>query len=917
MLDCLEHGGTVVTGNARAARALAREYAEAQRAAGKTAWQTPQIHDWESWLSILWNQRLLNAEHSPLLLSPLQERAVWKRIILAEAPNDQAKAAESIAKLAAEAWKLLSAYAVHHERHLFWQTRATADAESFRNWALAFDRECHKQNWISRSHLAALLAESELLFPSEILLIGFDRITPAQQSLLDAARLRGASVSEWQSPSHTSTPQVVRAKDFREELATCANWIRRQLESNPDDHIAVPRLAVIVQDIDASRGEIDRAFRRILMPQSAGIDSRDPMPWEFSLGQPLAAVPVIKVALLLLRWLARPLAQAEISSLMLSGMFTTALAIDEMAALDAEMRKYGNLPPEAPLEALVSYGPRTTTAAARAFFATLRDLQHMSAAENLALRTASIPDWLEFADRIWKQARWPSARTLESFEFQALNRWDKLLSDLAALAFDGSRVTFAEFVTAIELYSEETIFAPESRNASIQIMGAFESAGQRFDAVWFLGADDQQWPPSGQAHPLLPQWLQRKAAMPHATFEIDWQLAHEITRRIAASAPRCVFSHAQRNDSGELRISALLRESFAKPISAEKFFGQLDFPLVPPYVPETVTCEDSTPIPWPIHIDAGGASILKDQAACPFKSFATRRLSARELESAERGLTPLDRGNVLHEVLESLWSAEPSHEKSLHNRADLLNAKANGSLSSLLDHHIERAFNERHPPSGQSEWMHQYLQVERQRLKKLLMRWLDYEAKRTDFTVAEREKDSQTEINGLKLNLRVDRIDSLSGGSLILDYKSGKVTPAMWDAPRPDDPQLPLYRIHRGFENIKGVLFAQIRVGDICFKGRLEKDTVIVTNKRGEEKKFTKSPLTDTTLGEWSDELSRLADEFLFGNAAVDPKSYEKTCKYCDLHSLCRVAETNAALQAALDGEDEAAEAESEEFSNE
>jgi hypothetical protein len=90
-----------------------------------------------------------------------------------------------------------------------------------------------------------------------------------------------------------------------------------------------------------------------------------------------------------------------------------------------------------------------------------------------------------------------------------------------------------------------------------------------------------------------------------------------------------------------------------------------------------------------------------------------------------------------------------------------------------------------------------------------------------------------------------------------------------------------------------------------------------VTNDEKENKRLACSPLDEEILGEWSDELSTLADGFLFGNAAVDPKSLEKTCKYCELHSLCRVAETTAALEAALDAGDAPDDSESEGSSNE
>jgi ATP-dependent helicase/nuclease subunit B len=73
---------------------------------------------------------------------------------------------------------------------------------------------------------------------------------------------------------------------------------------------------------------------------------------------------------------------------------------------------------------------------------------------------------------------------------------------------------------------------------------------------------------------------------------------------------------------------------------------------------------------------------------------------------------------------------------------------------------------------------------------------------------------------------------------------------------------------------------------------------------------LVKNPLDEETRGAWSDALSKLADQFLAGDASVAPKSYPKTCKYCALPSLCRVAESVVALepedqQREMDGDSE------------
>jgi probable DNA repair protein len=898
-LACLERGGTVIAANARAARSLRRVYTEAQRASGRLAWPTPPIHDWDGWLAILWNRHLYAASAAPLLLSAWQERAVWKRIV-----GPQGSHSEALARLAADAWKLLSDFRAHDLWS--WRGTATADAEAFRGWAEAFDRDCVKRRWLSRSDLPALLAESigrkTIGVPAEMLLVGFDRITPSQETLVESARSVGSAVAFVAAPRATGPLQLVQASEPGDELETCAWWARSVLAANPS-----ARIAVIAQDIESSRGEIERTFRRILMPQSAGIETGEPMPFEFSLGIPLAAVSVVKAALLLLRWAVAPLEQAAISWLMISGFLAAGEEEqDEMAALDSEIREHGKMPSEVSLEVFAGYPPRYSSQAAGRWFHRLRQVRDSARALGANQRT-DFAHWTGLAEDMLRKASWPGVRRLQTHEFQAFTRWERLLGEVAALGFDGGRVGYREFVTTIDRYANEIIFAPESSDAPVQIMGALESSGQHFDAVWFLGADEGHWPPPAQPHPLLPRPLQRKAEMPHASVEVDWQLALALTRRIAGSAAYCVFSYAQRGDAGELRPSALLSEAFGaslSTVSSEQFRKTLNAPEEPPHRCLTRWIDDDSSIPWPSEVVAGGASILKNQAACAFRAFATHRLGADEVNAAERGLTAHERGNIVHQVLQSLWSQAADGAVHLHTRDDLFNAFAAGTLPEILAGHIERVFKARAGNHEERGWRSGYLAVERERLQRVLLDWLAIEKERTDFTVEALEREFDTQVNGLKLSLRVDRIDQVEGGRFILDYKTGKVSAALWEGDRPDDPQLPLYATHGNVERLRGVLFAQVRPGKLEFTGRVEAATETLMSSLSRKSHLVGKPLDAETLEQWSVALHGLAASFLAGNAEVAPKAYPKTCRYCPLPTLCRVAETAIALEAEDEAED-------------
>ena len=186
----------------------------------------------------------------------------------------------------------------------------------------------------------------------------------------------------------------------------------------------------------------------------------------------------------------------------------------------------------------------------------ITDAQRLLA--GFARRPQSPLDWAELVPRLLDELHFATARPLASAEYQAFRRWQQAVESCGSLGFDGRRMSWKEFLSQLGRALDETLFAPESRNAPIQIAGPAESAGLTADAVWFLGADEDAWPASGTTHPLLPIEVQREAGMPHATPQLDWELADAITRRILASAHEVHFSFARQNEAAEARPSRLI-----------------------------------------------------------------------------------------------------------------------------------------------------------------------------------------------------------------------------------------------------------------------------------------------------------------------------------------------------------------------
>jgi ATP-dependent helicase/DNAse subunit B len=214
-------------------------------------------------------------------------------------------------------------------------------------------------------------------------------------------------------------------------------------------------------------------------------------------------------------------------------------------------------------------------------------------------------------------------------------------------------------------------------------------------------------------------------------------------------------------------------------------------------------------------------------------------------------------------------------------------------------------------PSGVSGRMPaRYLELEADRLIRLVTAWLDYESMRIPFTVDDTEVPATVSIGGLALKLRLDRIDRLNDNSLlVIDYKSGDVTPGSWDPPRPEDVQLPLYAAFAldPDEELGGLVFAKVRPGDLNFAGSVGDAKSTLLPNLSASSSLVRNSLGAEQIIAWRETIEQLAAGFLAGRAQVDPREYPKTCKRCDLQSLCRIQEHQAALEAANEPEDEEA----------
>lgn len=813
---------TVITGNARLSRQLQQQFDREQIAAGNSFWEAPDILPREAWLRRCWRDLVYAAPiNAPVLLTPAQELVLWEQAIAASSNNDILLDAGTTAQTALAAWKLLHAWELPRNKSRF---DGLPDTQAFHGWMTSVEARLRDRNWITSAQLPARLAEAveaaRLAVAGSFQLAGFDELTPCDRRLFDAI---GNYELVAPAPA-TGEPFQLRCESPADELYQAAQWARARLEISP-----APQIAIVIRGLAAARTLAERIFAEVLHPGLDFSGSHRPRAFHISAGVPIAEVPLLNTALLLLR-LPKKLDLADLGILLRSPYH--GLAANNGAKLDAALRETGEV----------------------YFSLETRQLEDAFPALSTALGALPITQrpsgWSATFAKLLIAAGWPGQRTLNRIEYQAVARWDDLLHDLASLDSVLANIDYVEAVRRLGKLATTTQFAAEDLGAPVQIMDLLEAAGSTFDAVWLGGLHDRAWPQPAKPNPFLPPGLQREHNIPQSSPERELAYATRMTGRLFASAPFVVASYptSDGTENESLRASPLIA-------------GLADFEDAP--MPATIThvrpvleelADDIAPALEYGAMPRGGSKVLENQAACPFRAFATHRLNANPLKEAVTGISALDRGSIAHKALEILW-------KELGTQANLLRL-AEDERGDLVRRSVGTALEEQNIPNNRLR------EVEAWRLERLLSQWLFEEAERQPFEVVALEQESIVELGGLRLRIKADRIDREPGNGqrTIVDYKTSKnLSAKAWEGTRPDAPQLPLYAATSA-EPVAAVAFGQL-----------------VTGKT----KIIEAPADPAWLGV----VESLAMQFREGYAAVDPKEPSKTCRYCHLQPVCRVGD--------------------------
>jgi probable DNA repair protein len=877
----------VLCATARLAGSLRRAHGELQTARGAVTWQALQSATLAQWLDHLTSGALLRGEIPPAgvpgaFLTRAQERSLWEQAIAV----DVGAAAElfdreGMALAAMEAATLQRVWRIEVAEPL-----QTEEYRAFLRWQERVAESCRVGGW--RTADEALAWRIECIergiggLPARIGIAGFIAPDPLVSRLLVVLEARGVELFQLDFGRGETMPAVgAELTDAEAECMAAARWARDWLARD-----ASASVRIAVADLPARRRLLESALNDVLHPSAVGAgwsgQERDHV---FVAGSPLAAEPLVDVALRLLQLLvhSQRVAQAEFGALLCGvGWSADIDEADARARIEAGLREL--LPPETSLERLQrGVGRLCADPALRLQAPQLA--AHLGAlleAARRAPRRQSLSAWGKAFGEWLAALGWPGQRALLAAERAACEQLREGLSGLLALDAVMGRVDAGEALRQLQRQCRDHSFdLPRQTVARIEVCGLDDALAGAVDALWVMGLNEGAWPPASRPNPLLPAELQRRAGI--STARAD-SLAVEAQSRQAAwcdSAAEVVFSWAQREGERPLRPSPLLAN-----------IARRELPAVSTPLPtEAVALErlhdaKAPPVGANEHI-SGGTALLKAQAVCPAWGFYQYRLGAAVLPAPTFGLDARTRGSLLHAALEEFWRGRGLAEL-VQMDAAVRSAEIRRVVAHALAEHDRRAA-EPLPP--------RLRQLEDERLQALLAIWLEVEARRAPFRVVACEERHELDIEGLPVRVVIDRIDQLADGRLVvIDYKSGRNDSAeSWAEPRIKEPQLPIYAaLAFPDRDVAAVALARVTPDKPAFLGVSEDEGLLPEVKPldAQRRLYAEEDFSDwpSLRRLWAQRITEVAREVRDGAAAVVFDD-ETDIQYCDVRPLLRVAE--------------------------
>ena len=701
------------------------------------------------------------------------------------------------------------------------------------------------------------ISDKVIPMPEHISLWAFDEVPPLFQALFEAIS-QCTTLQYCSEERPPATCYQTASFDNDTQLKNMAAWAYNTYEMEPSSTIAI-----VVPDLVAKRQLLINALDEAFEPQVILPNTPDYVqPYNVSAGTPMSSQPIIMLAKKILTVGAASTDVATLRSIVMSPFIGNSESESGKRALfDLTLQE---VPTELSLSQMVSLErcPPKLMASVKQFLKIMND----------APERDTVGNWLKRFESALFAIGWPGERLPNSKEYQALKQHNELLHRLCS-HYNTDTVTRDTAIYYYHLALSNTLYAAESKDCPIQVLGVLEAAGLTFDYIYILDMYDTVWPAKATPTPFLPELLQIEHGMPHSDASRELEFAKVLDNRFKRSCNSLIYSYCNTEKERKLTPSIFaVGEHLSGNVFKVNELNHID--LLYKQIPVKVLQDDMVPLET--EVATGGVSLLEDEARCPFSAFVKHRLKVAEMPVVRMGFSPQQRGIILHEVLEYFWEDMKTHEALVQLTQE---ERAQKVLQS-----IERAFSAFTTKEDISSTL---IEMEVQLLSKVIDKWLDIEVQRPAFIVEELEQKKLVTIGPLTIRIRIDRKDRLIDNDRVvfIDYKSGSAIANKLDhAAGLTDVQLPISALTA--ENVDTVAYASLKTGEELYSGLADPTSSNVSRDKHTLIKAASGSMSEQ-IEQWKVRLETLAEQYAEGVVTLTPSV--ASCQFCPVKLTCRI----------------------------
>lgn len=868
MTPHLNQYDTIITANKRQILTLEHYYYQQLKDNGLPKFM-PNIVDYQSFLVQSWQK--IGIDSPITLLNKTQQFFIWAQII--RNPSHVIKKHlthleflikdNQLIKQVMSEYGLVCQFEINaSEFERYFSTKSAV----FLLWQQAYQAFLVKNKCIDEFDVVDLLIKKNqnLMLKGQVFYYGFKQLTPQQKRLTKVLSAQLLSIDmHYSDNQHTTKTFDTTAA----EITHVASWVKQQYLAFDTQSTNANKttqnqnsIAVIVPDLSTLKHTISTA-----LDKQFGYDTQltpsVQKAYNISLGNPMLWYELVDISLKLLSfvqaWHLGRVAQGLLSKVLLSPFIKGAYQEQsQRAQTDIKLQSLAcvELKPAQILKVLQQQNCPLLTDIILGIDTTLNNFNSNQEKHHYG-------QWILEFTRILKHWSWGEDRRLSSTEYQLFNKYQQTQLSFQQLDILNKPVAFTKALSAWQQVLAQTSFSPKlAKPANIHILGQLEAQGLQFDKVWIMGMNSDFLPGKIKHYRFIESDIAMRFDLPDSHYARLNTQANLTLTHLKKLAPDQIFSYAKQDNSSHNRLR---HATHLLEFSSTVLTDNLQY-LAPK--PLQVLTDNELPKLSDTHISQG-IKTLEYQAQCAFRGGA-QRFDIVDIPDLSIGINAMQKGQLMHKVLESLWGL-------LGNQTTL---KQHQSQLALL---VAQQIAQYLPNPTHFE------QIEAKRIEGIIVALLEMELERKPFKVQSVEVVQTVNINGLSFNIRLDRIDiDEFGNKIIFDYKTGKVSAAQLGVTKSGltgiitQPQLPIYALHNQAD---GVAFIGLRAQKVEYLGYAKTEVATeIFNQKSDSKHYTELQQF------WQTSLNQTSLNFQQGKAEVDPT--KGACEYCNLSSLCRIS---------------------------